>query len=264
MPYDTWKDKNVLIVVKTYPTPALKGIEVSCTAGITEDGEWIRLFPVPFRLMDGSKRFRKYQWVRLRIKKASDPRPESYNIDPDSIKILSEPLGTNKAWSSRRRAVEHLQGHCMCCIQEKHLIQGSPTLALFRPHRIISFKIESDSSSWTEQQLARLRQTSFLDHGPSEELEKIPFKFKYHYSCDHSACNTHTMICTDWEMNQAFREWKRTYGVEWESKFRQKFEHEMIQKNDTHFFAGTVNNHPKSWIIVGLFYPPIETQPPLF
>src|ERR1700739_1573735 len=28
-----WSTKRVLIVVKTYPTPAHKGVEVSCTAG---------------------------------------------------------------------------------------------------------------------------------------------------------------------------------------------------------------------------------------
>jgi hypothetical protein len=30
----------------------------------------------------------------------------------------------------------------------------------------------------------------------------------------------------------------------------------MIEKKDTHFFVGTIHQHPASWIIVGLFYPP--------
>ena len=38
----------------------------------------------------------------------------------------------------------------------------------------------------------------------------------------------------------------------------------MIQKNDTHFFVGTVHQHPGSWIIVGLFYPPKQSQRDLF
>jgi hypothetical protein len=37
----------------------------------------------------------------------------------------------------------------------------------------------------------------------------------------------------------------------------------MINKYDTHFFVGTVHNHPKNWIIVGLFYPPPERSPEL-
>jgi hypothetical protein len=34
----------------------------------------------------------------------------------------------------------------------------------------------------------------------------------------------------------------------------------MINKNDTHFFVGTVHGHPHVWIIVGLFYPPRQPE----
>ena len=50
-------------------------------------------------------------------------------------------------------------------------------------------------------------------------------------------------------------------------KFRQTYETEMIHKNDTHFYVGTVASHPNRWIIIGLFYPPrpVDTgQPELF
>ena len=53
-----WERRRVLIVVKTYPTPARKSVEVSCTAAVTEDGEWIRLFPIPYRFLTDSQRFR--------------------------------------------------------------------------------------------------------------------------------------------------------------------------------------------------------------
>jgi hypothetical protein len=29
----------------------------------------------------------------------------------------------------------------------------------------------------------------------------------------------------------------------------------MIEKNDTHFYVGTMHRHPDTWLIVGLFYP---------
>jgi len=38
----------------------------------------------------------------------------------------------------------------------------------------------------------------------------------------------------------------------------------MINKYDTHFYVGTVHQHPDSWIIVGLFYPPKDSQGNLF
>jgi hypothetical protein len=36
----------------------------------------------------------------------------------------------------------------------------------------------------------------------------------------------------------------------------------MLEKNDTHFFVGTLHQYPKNWIIVGLFYPPKMAEVP--
>ena len=93
----------------------------------------------------------------------------------------------------------------------------------------------------------------------AKELEKIPFNFRYQFRCDHDTCKGHKMFCSDWEMGESFRKWKAQYGNNWESKFRQRYEMEMIQKYDTHFYVGTVAKYPGTWIIVGLFYPPPST-----
>ena len=68
------------------------------------------------------------------------------------------------------------------------------------------------------------------------------------------------MSCTDWEMGESWRSWKDKYGEQWEQKFRQRYETEMIERLDTHFYVGTVHQHPDAWIIVGLFYPPVSTE----
>ena len=44
--------EKVLITVKTYPTLSRKHGELVCTAGVREDGSWVRLYPIPFRLLD--------------------------------------------------------------------------------------------------------------------------------------------------------------------------------------------------------------------
>ena len=79
-----WSTKRVLIVVKTYPTPAHKGVEVSCTAGVTWEREWIRLFPVPFRFLEQDRQFSRYQWIDVQARRArNDQRPESHNLNED-------------------------------------------------------------------------------------------------------------------------------------------------------------------------------------
>jgi hypothetical protein len=258
--YRAEEKKKALIVVRTYPTPAKKGVEVSCTAAITDKGEWLRLFPVPWRFPPQDQRFRKYQWVEITVTKASDPRPESYKLKSDSIKMISEPLSTATSWKARKDVIFPLRSHCLCCLQ-KHLHEhGHPTLGLFRPKVIERLLIKPESPTWSEGQLAVLRQGDLFEKKPKRELEKIPFSFRYQFRCAETTCSGHKMICTDWEMAESWRKWKEEYGDEWESRFRQRYETEMIEKYDTHFYTGTVHEHPHTWIIVGLFYPPRELQ----
>lgn len=257
-----WTEKQVLITVRTYPVPSAKDIEVSCTAAITLSGDWIRLFPVRYRFLKRDKRFRKYDLVNIRLKRASDGRPESYNPDPDSIEIISH-VGPGKNWAERRKIILRSKASSICWLQNE--LASNPkaaTLGIFKPANIKRLIIEPDDPHWTPDQLAKLKQAEQANMFGSEpnppELEKIPYKFSYKYTCGAPDCKDHTMLCTDWEMGEAYRSWRTKYGPQgWEAKFRQRFETEMKSKFDTHFYVGTVHEYPNSWIIVGLFYPPL-------
>jgi hypothetical protein len=171
--FSHWKNERVLIVVRTYPTPANRGIEVSCTAGISQDGRWVRLFPLPYRLLKAQQKFAKYQWIEANLKKANDSRPESFNIDPDSIAIVSDPLPANTYWRARKQFIQPLEAHCMCCIQQKQRRDGFPTLGFFKPHVIRRLIIQPESNpTWTEQELAKLSQTHMFDEAPKSRVRK--------------------------------------------------------------------------------------------
>jgi hypothetical protein len=258
-----FETKKALIVVRTYPTPATKGIEVSCTAAITDHGEWLRLFPIPYRFLDADKRFKKYQWVQVSVSKPSrDPRPESYKIENNAITIISD-VPPDDGWKERKRLIMPLKAHCMCCLQKTRDEKGFPTLGIFRPKKIERLIIEDDDPAWSDEQLELLKQGTLFSKEPKAELEKVPFKFRYVFKCDHDGCSGHRMICTDWEMGESWRRWKDTYGEGWRERFSLRYEKEMIDKFDTHFYVGTVHGNPKSWIIVGLFYPPRPAETPL-
>lgn len=250
-----YERKKVLITVKTYPTPARQDVEVSCTAGITDDGAWIRLFPIPFRFLKDDKQFKKYQWVNLTVTKASDPRPESYRVDLDSIEVLDLMPPTNK-WQTRKEIVLPLLSPSLCYLIRARRQSGT-TLGVFKPHKIRGLLIQPEEPcDWTERELEILSQQSMFDKRPYRPLEKIPYKFMYSFVCDDPECRGHRLSVTDWEAGQAYRSWRRHYGDQWEAAFRQTFETEMIERRDTHFFVGTMRTHPDRWIIVGLFYPP--------
>ncbi len=255
--FERWSKKKILITARTYPVPAKKAIEVSCTAGITDDGRWIRLFPIPYRFLDQDRRFTKYQYIEAMVAKAeSDPRPESHNIDIDSIKILSQSISTYDKWEARKAVVFPLKSRSLCFLQAQRDLNKEPTLGFFKPKVITGLKIEATSNAWTDEELARLRQYTLFGNTPGTQLEKLPWIFSYEFRCDEPDCHTHVLSCTDWEMGAAYRAWRDKYGTKLEQKFRDRFETEMIMGKDTHFFVGTLRNHPDAWIIIGLFYPP--------
>jgi hypothetical protein len=73
--------KRVYITVKTYPTLSEKYDELVCTAGICEDGSWIRLYPLPFRKLELEQKYKKWQWIEVDVERRTrDFRPESYKL----------------------------------------------------------------------------------------------------------------------------------------------------------------------------------------
>ena len=255
--------KKALIVVRTYPTPARQGVEVSCTAAITDKQEWLRLFPVPWRLLPEDQQFRKYQWIQVQVTKAKDRRPESYKLIRDSIKILDYVTPANE-WQARKDIIFPLKSHCLCCLKKERDEKGYPTLGIFKPKKIENLSINTAASDWSPAQLDILRQGHLFEKRPEQQLEKVPFDFQYRFFCDETTCSGHKLLCTDWEIGESWRAWKGKYGNKWEEKFRLRYEREMIEKYDTHFYVGTLHQYPDVWIIVGLFYPPISREPRLF
>jgi hypothetical protein len=200
----------------------------------------------------------------VEVIKASDPRPESHKIRPQSIQILGDILPTDAAWEARKAVVEPLKSHCLCCLKEQRNNYGSPTLGFFKPKHIKRLILKKQSAQWSPAQAAVLSQRHLFEDAPAQELEKIPFAFMYEFQCDHPNCTGHTLSCTDWEMGESWRKWRVQYGAGWEDAFRRKYEKELIEEKDLHFFVGTVHAHPTEWIIVGLFYPPRYAPLPLF
>ena len=174
-------------------------------------------------------------------------------LHPACQRITSDRV--NGQHKSRKDIIAPLQSPSLCALQAQRNTNKYPTLGFFKPGQITGLKIEQDDREWTELQKSRLRQIPLFGSAPTRELEKVPFIFKYQFTCNDSACRGHELSCTDWEMGQAYRSWVEKYPTDWEAKFRQRFEDEMINRFDTHFFVGTIHQHPNAWIIIGLFYP---------
>jgi hypothetical protein len=100
-----WLTREICMAVKAYPNPVQDLGEAVCTAGVDRNGSWVRVYPVTFRDLAPAKQFKKYQWIRGRFTKSGDARPESYEVDNDSIECL-EIVGTDKGkWTTRKALI---------------------------------------------------------------------------------------------------------------------------------------------------------------
>lgn len=241
--------------MKTYPVIDERG-EAVCMAGVTDDAQVIRLFPVRFRSLPAYARFKKFQWFTADLKKSSDPRPESHEINLDSIRDLANrAVTTADGWAERDRLVEPLRASSLEELNNHRQATGQ-SLGLVRPAEIGHLALKPVDAKWTEKQINRLRQLSMFGDQPKEELQKIPYEFRYRWQCASESCSRHDMELLDWEIAESYRKWRRLYGQGWETKLRARFDDELRNRYDTQWFLGTFAKYPDNWTLIGWYRPP--------
>ena len=268
---------KVLITVKTYPTLSRSHTELVCTAGITDDGSWVRIYPSPFRFLNNDQRYRKYQWVELDLERnPKDRRPESYRpCNIDDIR-LGDFVNPGRTWAERRRLILEAE-KSVVHTKLDNVIQGANnntfSLAIFKPAEILGFIAEDTAADWDldKRQIAEanLAQGSLfpeMDAPDFKLMPKLPVKFSYRFR----DCNgkESTLMIEDWEIGQLYwnclKESDKATAV---SKVRQKYFEEFVGQRDVHLFLGTtrrwhgISRNP--YVIIGVFYPPFEIQPSL-
>ncbi|WP_338667574.1 hypothetical protein [Pseudodesulfovibrio methanolicus] len=251
---------KVLITVKTYPTPSWKHFETVCTAGVREDGSFIRLYPIDFRYRDVVDQFQKYQWIEVDVAPAeNDPRPESFKPYMSTIETIGPVLSTKDYWAERKKIIFQKPIKSMCELNLSHVKDCS--LGLIKASSIVDFQAIPVERDWVGK--AKAAQMQIPLHGERKDLEKIPYNFRYIYRCTDPNCNGHEQIITDWEVGQLFRKMRDSYGEDNAlTKVKERFFDFICGPGkDTHFYVGRVNQH-WTWIIIGCFYPKIEPPKP--
>ena len=266
--------KRVFILVKTYPTISEKYSELVCTAGVLEDGSWIRLYPMPFRLLNDDQKYPKFTWVEVDAERnLSDFRHESYRPNVETIVVEKKPIKTN--WGERHRIIfKNKQPYTnLQNLIDEAKSASKTSLAVFKPTRIIDFVIEPDSRDWNSKKLASLHLQSqqlqlFKTVEEIEEefqtVQKVPYKFSYKFEDDSGRQSK--MMIEDWEIGMLYFNclW-RANGDESiaTAKVKEKY-FDSFLKRDLYFFLGTTkqfhNVAPNPFIIIGVYYPPVQSN----
>ncbi len=270
--------ERILVTVKTYPTLSTKYGETVCTAGVREDGTWVRIYPVPFRRLNETERYHKFDWLECKlIPRKADPRPESFS--PVDLNKLS-PVGhidTSDKWRERRRL---LLQKAQVYDRLDQLIEGAKSntisLAVFKPRKITDFIWENDEREWSRKKLEKMRalysQLELFEDNSWRQtfklIPKLPYSFSYRFE-DRSGRRSELQVL-DWEVGALY--WnclKSTGGDEPHAlvKVRSKY-FDAFLETDLHFFLGTTQQFhqfaPNPWVIIGVFPIPYDPQGSLF
>lgn len=273
---------KVLLTVNTYPLPSRSYDELVCTAGILENGSWIRIYPVPLSFLLGQRKSGKmetfkYNWIELDLiqrSQSNDFRPESYSpkhYDFRDLKIL-EHLDTKSNWYLRKQiCLQNVYTNFNLLIEDSKAPKNK-SLATFKPSKILGMDIEPDDREWKNEWTEIRKQGDLFNQEKNPEIliPKLPYKFFYKFQDETG--KVRRLMIEDWEIGALY--WKslgQTEGNEAKAleKVRFKYEEEFLTKKEIYFFLGTT----KQWhmrraynpfVIIGIFYPKLELQTKLF
>lgn len=267
----TWVRKKILIWGKTRPELSTTYRETVCTGGVFEDTRrFVRLYPIPLRFLDDQHFFKKYQWIEADVRKATgDPRPESYNIRPDSI-VIGDTIKTNKGDWSDRAAWVLQPGNTFATVSA--LLAARETdgtsIGMVKPDQVLGFPVERYPAQERNEWWAKYRTIAERPDLPFMEGDRTvnpisppDYRFKVKFR---SGDKEHEFSILDWEVDALYFNLLRSgrspqAACEEVTTFiRQRV---CGPDQDTYFFLGNMIAHPNSFSVVGLWYPK-KAKPP--
>ena len=245
---------RVIIIVKATPQPTNKHQEIVCTAGITHSEQWVRLFPISFRKLEETQKFKRWDIVEYTWRRPdNDPRPESRRADQRSLNIVGSISHNERFNLIDPLIVENL----------KTVHNAGRSFAFVRP-RNIRFKIKkrpSDELKTAKNRYDQFTRQANLFEKPLIPYEPCPYSFHYNYEL---AEGSRAGTCQDWELDGTFFHWRRKYGEQsalerirdrWGTEFRYK---------DIVFAMGTHSKWRDTRLINGIIQLPRNNQLTLF
>ena len=261
-----WEERRILIWGKTYPELSAAHRETVCTGGCFTDGSPVRIYPVPFRLIEQQRRYQLYSWIRAPVAPStSDTRPESYKINPDRIEVL-EHLDTAHGWEARREVIFKNTSWCYKCLGDlKEAQQHERTsLGVIPVREVTEVRLMRRSESnklLHEQKLREIKsRLDLFDTDPAPDLKFFPYRVRVRWRCKSPLCPGHSSHIYDWGLGElGRRNGERTMLAKME-------EISNVDAYDLHFFAGNLKTRPHIFIVVGVWYPKRKhmQQPSLF
>ena len=261
--------EKIIVLAKTYPELSERHGPLVCVAGVNQYGEWRRLYPVPFKIWIDDEyrdlRFKKWDVIEVEVTKPvhGDPRKESRKIvNWKKIKIVDH----YGKWDVRLHIIQQLLDPDVETVKN-----SNKSLGVIKPRVVKDFIVKERRRLRDQAELQVLEKMDgaatlleYIEMGdkfllpevqkPSVRVERLPW-IGYKFYCGKHECNGHEMMVIDWEAQELFRKYKTLPPV------RQKLYTWMLETRNLYFIIGNTWRWHKSFMIIGLFYPPKEIKP---
>jgi len=238
--------EKILVLCRAIPEESKKYYRTVCVAGITDGGEFRRIYPVQFKPFQANVGipFHKKDWIEATVlppEDKRDTRPESRKLDFGSVRVV----GKADDDQIRQIVVKHLSSSV------KAVQDSSASLGFIKP-RITDFDCVIKSTEELDRSQVDLE-------GRVSGKIKMDQESRYKFYCqDRRGCcegRLHNMEIRDWEANELYRNVIRTekkHSVI-KQKIRQKWFDWMTTQRDMYFMMGTHHLY-KTWMIVSVLY----------
>lgn len=264
-----WTKKKLLVIAKTYPEFSKSHRETVCTAAIDADtGGLVRIYPLSLRFMDEPPK--SFDWIEAEVQKnPKDPRPESFKIRHDKVRIIDS-ASTQNGWRERNTWVlkptnEYKSVEELWAANEAN----GTSLGLLRPLVIEKVyavtKTQEDHTKWEEKRRTAMAQDQLFGDD-KDELRELKFQwveYRIAFHCDDPRCKGHDMGVHDWGMyvlDMKLNEQEGDYKAA-EEKVLAKIKDILDPaKNETRLLLGNTLAYPRTFFIGGIYYPPRQAQ----
>lgn len=263
--------RRVFVIAKTYPELSSKYVETVCTAAVDEAGVPVRLYPIPFRYLEGPQRFKRYQWITADLSKSqNDPRPESYSLKVDGLELSDEVDATPDEWGRRADLVLRDPSWQYTSMSELQQAQQSTgrSLAFLVPTAITRVSIQKrpteDAKSF-EEKFEKLKRSNEAERNQlhlfettvpasMKKLEFVGERVCVDWVCSDHDCAGHSMQILDWEVCEL----ARREGL---AAAQKKVETLLdLSKYKSALILGNFRMFPSSFAIIGLWYPMLSNR----
>lgn len=98
---------ELLVNCKTYPAVSKRYFETVCTGGVQASGEFVRLYPVPFRFLVEEEKYTRWDVIRVKVyKDTKDSRPESWHLQQGTpIEMVRKISSERQRWDWMQHTV---------------------------------------------------------------------------------------------------------------------------------------------------------------